>query len=240
MPIPKPNKNEIENDYIGRCISEIHGEYQEREQAYAVCKSTFDKETEMGAVEGKHKDLEENPSDHDVHHGATSDKAKEAVKPKGIGADEELAEIDIPFDIIGDNEEKVLEYLPEPKAHEMEDAYLNRCVPCLYPKYYDQTMATALCADKLQRKTTVTNLKKQNLSIMKAKPMSDFDRKKLEFQVQMAERDLAQRGINLAEKPSAGPGSYPWEECIKDQTERYGDEETAAKVCGMIKSKYGA
>ena len=40
--------------------------------------------------------------------------AKEAVKPKGIGADEELAEIDIPIDIIGDNEVKILEYLPEP------------------------------------------------------------------------------------------------------------------------------
>jgi hypothetical protein len=29
---------------------------------------------------------------------------------------------------------------------------------------------------------------------------------------------------------------YPWEECIIDQTERYGDEETAKKVCGAIKA----
>jgi hypothetical protein len=29
---------------------------------------------------------------------------------------------------------------------------------------------------------------------------------------------------------------YPWEECISDQLERYGDEETAAKVCGAIKA----
>jgi len=29
---------------------------------------------------------------------------------------------------------------------------------------------------------------------------------------------------------------YPWEECIADQMERYGDEETAAKVCGAIKA----
>lgn len=29
---------------------------------------------------------------------------------------------------------------------------------------------------------------------------------------------------------------YPWEECIADQIERYGDEETAAKVCGAIKA----
>jgi hypothetical protein len=29
---------------------------------------------------------------------------------------------------------------------------------------------------------------------------------------------------------------YPWEECIADQTARYGDEETAKKVCGAIKA----
>jgi hypothetical protein len=30
--------------------------------------------------------------------------------------------------------------------------------------------------------------------------------------------------------------AYPWEQCIADQTEKYGDEETAAKVCGAIKA----
>ena len=29
---------------------------------------------------------------------------------------------------------------------------------------------------------------------------------------------------------------YPWEECIDDQMARYGDEETAKKVCGAIKA----
>lgn len=29
---------------------------------------------------------------------------------------------------------------------------------------------------------------------------------------------------------------YPWEECIADQMERYGDEEIAKKVCGAIKA----
>lgn len=29
---------------------------------------------------------------------------------------------------------------------------------------------------------------------------------------------------------------YPWEECVADQMERYGDEETAKKVCGAIKA----
>ncbi len=33
---------------------------------------------------------------------------------------------------------------------------------------------------------------------------------------------------------------YPWDECVADMIEQYGDEETAQKVCGMIKAKYGA
>lgn len=50
------------------------------------------------------------------------------------------------------------------------------------------------------------------------------------------EKILMQKGINLAEEG----GDYPWDECIADQTERYGDEETAKKVCGYIKSEYGS
>jgi hypothetical protein len=76
----------------------------------------------------------------------------------------------IPLDIIGDNEEKILEYLPNVKPNEEEDPYLNRCIIVLYPEYYDQTVATSLCADKYQRKTTVTNLRKQ---IMKGKGKVD-------------------------------------------------------------------
>ena len=29
---------------------------------------------------------------------------------------------------------------------------------------------------------------------------------------------------------------YPWDECISDQMEKYGDEETAKKICGAIKA----
>ena len=80
---------------------------------------------------------------------ATSDKAAEAVKPKGIGADEKLEKI--PIDIIGNNEEKILEYLPEVKSGETEDAYLERCVIVLYPEYMDEQGGYSLCADKYQR-----------------------------------------------------------------------------------------
>mgnify|MGYP003676746085 CR=1 FL=1 len=34
--------------------------------------------------------------------------------------------------------------------------------------------------------------------------------------------------------------SYPWDQCIIDQMKTYGDKETAEKVCGSIKAKYGS
>ena len=106
----------------------------------------------------------------------------------------------------------------------------------MYPEYYDQQQATSLCADKYQRTTTITTMKKQNLNTMKSKPMSKFDEKKLEFQIMLAKAELKAKGINLAAEGT----SYPWDECIADQTERYGDEETAKKICGYIKSEYGS
>ena len=187
----------------------------------------------LAAVAGKTKHQNELPHEHDVHHGATSDKAAEAVKPKGIGADENLAEVDIPIAIIGDNEEKILDYLPEPKGNEQEDKYLERCVPCLYPKYYDQQQATSLCADKLQRKNTITTMKSQNLKSMKSEKMSAFERNKLDFQVKLAVAELRGRGINLAEEGT----SYDWNTCIADQIKQYSDKDVAERVCGAIKAQ---
>ena len=44
MPIPSPSNAETQNDYVGRCMSEITGEYPQ-EQALAICISTYQKET---------------------------------------------------------------------------------------------------------------------------------------------------------------------------------------------------
>lgn len=45
---------------------------------------------------------------------------------------------------------------------------------------------------------------------------------------------------NNFKKKTVDLAAYPWDECIADQTERYGDEETAKKVCGAIKAMYGS
>lgn len=124
------------------------------------------------------------------------------------------------------DEQKLLDTLPEIKKGETEDDYINRCIPCLYPDTYDQQQAASFCADHYGNKATL-GLKKQ---IMKAQPQSPFQRKAEEFRLLSSERDLRLKGINLAD--------YPWDKCIADMTERY-DAETAPKVCGMIKAKYG-
>lgn len=43
MPIPKPTSAESQNDYVGRCMSEIGGEYPQ-DQAVAICISTYRRE----------------------------------------------------------------------------------------------------------------------------------------------------------------------------------------------------
>ena len=42
MPIPVPTAAETQNDYMGRCMSEIKGEY-EQDQAVAICINTYER-----------------------------------------------------------------------------------------------------------------------------------------------------------------------------------------------------
>jgi len=224
MPIPKPNSGEAEKDYIGRCISAIKDEYDIEGQAYAVCKSTFDKKDEMN--------IEPNP----CWEGYEPIGLKPDGSPNCVPKKEEMGAI--PIEIVGDNEEKILEYLPDVKSHEMEHDYLPRCVPVLYPEYVDQQKATSLCADKYQRIITVSDKRRTNMKIMKPQE-NKFEKNRVSFLAAITEAELKSEGILLAEQPKSGPGSFPWSECQKKMMEQYGDKDIADKVCGMIKSKYG-
>ena len=46
------------------------------------------------------------------------------------------------------------------------------------------------------------------------------------------------RALAAAINAGSIKATYPWDQCIKDQTERYGDEETAKTVCGTIRAKF--
>ena len=133
MPIPNPTSSETQNDYVGRCMSEIGGEYPQ-EQAVAICISTYQKET--------------------------MSKSKQQRVADKMSAINLLAGLD----------------------EACWDGY--------------EAIGTKI---------------KDGREVPNCVPIKEMTR--------------------LAE--------YPWEDCIADQTERYGDEEIAKNVCGYIKSKYG-
>lgn len=48
MPIPTPKKNETEQDFVSRCVSEIYDEYGQ-EQGSAICYNTYRSSKQMSA-----------------------------------------------------------------------------------------------------------------------------------------------------------------------------------------------
>ena len=104
---------------------------------------------------------------------------------------------------------------------ESEQEFVSRCIADEINNGREQDQAAAICYATYEKETS----------------MSSYTRNRINTQMSLAVRDASQRGIRLAEE---GGGSYSWEDCISDQTERYGDEETAARVCGYIKSEYGS
>jgi hypothetical protein len=110
--------------------------------------------------------------------------------------------------------------IPTPSAGQTEEEYIGECIPAIIDEY-GQEQAAAIC---------YATFEKENMSKNK------FSEYRIKAQMSIARKDAEARGINLAEEGA----SYPWDECVADQTERYGDEETAKKVCGYIKSEYGS
>jgi len=50
MPIPKPQGDETQNEFVSRCVSAIADEYDDNDQRVAICISTFEKEQNMKAI----------------------------------------------------------------------------------------------------------------------------------------------------------------------------------------------
>jgi hypothetical protein len=112
--------------------------------------------------------------------------------------------------------------MPIPKYNGEKD-YISKCMAAIGDEY-EQDQALAICYGQM-------NMKKVE------KQVSAFDKQRINFRAMLALKHLSDKGINLAEE---GGGDYPWSDCIADQIKQYGDEDTAKKVCGYIKSKYGS
>jgi len=154
--------------------------------------------------------------------------------------------------------------LIEPKPNEGREQYIRRCVPTIYKAggEYDQRTATAMCADRYENSNTLLNKKLDSFSSVARKirlyfadqpsledacwdgyiaiGTKDMDGKEVPNCVPIKEEAAKVQMEKQYKFADEGGGSYPWDECIADQEARYGDEETAKKVCGYIKSEYGS
>jgi hypothetical protein len=149
--------------------------------------------------------------------------------------------------------------IPSVKSGQSEQEYVSECISAIYDEY-GQEQAAAICYSTYRKEVGMSgerlvasklNQLNKYRGINFAAPLEkgpndpcyedyvQIGTKMLDGRevpncvpLEKVEMELTQAGINLQE-------DYPWEQCIADQTERYGDEEIANKVCGMIRSKYG-
>ena len=150
--------------------------------------------------------------------------------------------------------------IPKVKAGEAQNDYVGRCMSAIASEYDTNEQAVAICISTYQRgemsklssaaervnARIVFNEKFRGIKLAddglegacwegyEAIGTKMLDGREVPNCVPMKEemaKIQSEKGIHLAD--------YPWDECIADQTERYGDEETAKKVCGWIKSEYG-
>lgn len=146
--------------------------------------------------------------------------------------------------------------IPSINAGESQSEYVGRCMHEIGSEYDTNEQSVAICintyergtmsksteqriADKLSGINLLAGLEESCWEGYIAIGTKDLDGREVPNCVPIKEeasKVQMEKKYNFAE----GGTSYPWDECIADQTARYGDEETAKKVCGYIKSEYGS
>jgi hypothetical protein len=67
--------------------------------------------------------------------------------------------------------------------------------------------------------------------------LKDTEGNEVKIRIQTVDGKIVQReNVEGLAKKKTKMESYPWDECISDQMENYGDEEIAKRVCGAIKA----
>lgn len=142
--------------------------------------------------------------------------------------------------------------IPKPTSGETQNDYVGRCMHEIASEYDTNEQAVAICISTYQKGTmskstqervadklagvhllagledacwegyiAIGTKEKDGREVPNCVP-ADEEMKKIE----------EMKGISLAD--------YPWDECVLEQTDRYGSKDIAEKVCGMIRSKYGS
>jgi hypothetical protein len=116
--------------------------------------------------------------------------------------------------------------IPPVNAGESQNEYVGRCVSDINEEYPNE-QAVAVCISTYQRKNVKANA---------------ADRVGMKMEGIRIEQDFAKCGEVKAELKAKGvvdlAADYPMDTCIKDQTARYGDVETAQRVCKCIVDTY--
>lgn len=154
-----------------------------------------------------------------------------------------------------------------PTASENEQEFISRCMGEESTSFPDQAQRYAVCKSKWDRsqmeKQTFSNTQSKIAALINLeKKYEGINLAPLEKgENDPCYKDYVQVGTKMLdgkEVPNCVPLSkeahgvymefadgkegytpYPFDTCVKEQTDRYGDEETAKKVCGYIKKTYG-
>ena len=144
--------------------------------------------------------------------------------------------------------------IPKPSGGESQNEYVGRCMHEIASEYDTNEQAVAICISTYQ-KGTMSKPTEQRIAdkLSGIHLLAGLEDACWEGYVAIGTKMLDGREVpncvpveTEAEKvylefaPEGEGKSYPWSECVADQTARYGSEEIANKVCGMIRSKYGS
>jgi hypothetical protein len=115
--------------------------------------------------------------------------------------------------------------IPRPTSGENQNDYVGRCMHEIASEYDTNEQAVAICINTYEKGNMSKTAEGRVASKLAGIPLL--------FAAREAD-------IIIAKMAEEGGGSYPWDECIADQTAKYGDKDTAERVCGYIKSEYGS
>lgn len=145
----------------------------------------------------------------------------------------------------------------KPGKTEDESTFIGRCMS-EETQTYPQDQAYAICKSKWDRQemSKITNMSAKVVARMvydekyRGINLAGLEDACWEGYVAIGTKELDGREVpncvpmkdemeKIQSEKNMELAAYPWDECIADQTARYGDEETAKKVCGYIKSTSG-
>jgi hypothetical protein len=152
----------------------------------------------------------------------------------------------------------------KPGASENEQEFISRCMSEENASFPDEAQRYAVCKSKWDRR----ELSKQKFSdpLKRVQSKLNFEKKYeginlinfgenssacWENYIQVGTKILDGKEVPDCRGPIEGIAlefesdclcklaEYPWEDCVAEQTDKYGSKDIAEKVCGAIKSKYG-